>query len=209
MPRNVSNETTQSPEFEISFFGVPLACEAAPGLGCGTIATPVLAELERQPGIREAWLNRDGTVLGISWAGRGPDPAQVLSALQRHNLAGSELRDRDHDRARHSFASGGWCRPMQLHELSAEEARVIAARLVRRLESKTSLPADTAERLAKRLEDRCVKVLVRASATSFAERREQIATALLEGGKDLLDAQAFQAFAAAVLLGHRPLAGER
>lgn len=206
---NVSNESTQLSVFEVSFFRVPLACEAAPGLGCGTIATPVLAELERQPGIREAWLNRDGTVLGIHWAGRGPDPAQVLSSLESHNLAGSELRGQDHDRARDSFAAGGWCRPMQLGELSAEEARVIAARLVRRLESRMSLPIGTAERLAKRLEDACAKALAGASATSFEVRREQIAAALLAAGTDLLDAEALQAFAAVISLGHRPLTGER
>jgi hypothetical protein len=133
----------------------------------------------------------------------------VLSSLERHNLAGFKLQGQDHERARDSFAAGGWCRPMQLAELSAEEARVIAARLVRRLESRMSLPIGTAERLAKGLEDACAKALAGASATSFEVRREQIAAALLAAGSDLLDAQALQAFAAVVSLGHRPLAGER
>lgn len=193
---------------EIAFFRVPLGCEAATGLGCGTVATPVLVELECQPGVREAWLNRDGTVLGIVWADGAPAPETVLSTLERHDLAGVELKGQDHEHTRDSLSAGGWCRPMQLHELSAEEARVIAARLVRRLQQNAPVPAGTAERLARNLGDACARALAGASSTSASARQEQIAAALLDAGRDVLEPSAFQAFAAAVSLGHRPLPGE-
>lgn len=47
----------------VSLFQVPLTCEAAPQIGCGRMSKPILLELERDPGIREAWLNRTGTVV--------------------------------------------------------------------------------------------------------------------------------------------------
>lgn len=193
----------------MSFFRVPLVCEAAPGVGCGTIARPVLIDMERQPGIRQAWLSREGTVLGIVWTHAQRSPEGVISVLQAHGISGAELKGADYERGRDLFAAGGWYRSVQMHELSAEEARVIANRLMRRFEEDTPLPAGAGERLAGRLEEACAKALAGASASSDAIRREQIASALLDAAKDVLDAEAFRAFAAVVSLGHRPLAGER
>jgi hypothetical protein len=51
----------------VSFFRVPLVCEAAAHIGCGTRARPILADVEGQPGVRGAWLNREGTILAIAW----------------------------------------------------------------------------------------------------------------------------------------------
>lgn len=192
----------------MGFFRVPLACEAVPGLGCGTIATPVLADVECQPGVREAWLSREGTVLGIVWADGRSHLDRVLAALGRHGIAGVELKDSEHQRNCDSFAAGGWYRSMHMQDLSAQEARVIAARLVRRLEQNISVSAGTVERLAKSLEEACARALAKASATSASTRREQIALALLDGARDVLDTAAFQAFSAVVSLGHRPLPGE-
>jgi len=192
----------------ISFFSVPLVCEAASHIGCGTRARPVLAELEREPGVREAWLSRDGTVLGVVWADEACDPGRVQSTLRRHGVAGLELKGFEHQRSYDSFASGGWYRPMQMQDLSAEEARVIAARLIRRLEQNVSVSAGTAERLAERLEDACARALAGASATCPSTRRDQIAAALLDAGRGFLDPAMFKALAAVVSLGHRPLPGE-
>ena len=193
----------------MSFFHVLLVCEAAPGLGCGTIARPVLADIEARPGIREAWLSREGTVLGIVWADGAPNPERVLSILQAHGICGVELRDAEHMQSNDSLAAGGWYGLIQMQELSAEEARVIAVRLVGRLEKKATLPPGTAQRLAARLEHACAEVLAGASATSAEARRGQIAAALLEAGRNVLATEAFQSFADIVSLGHRPLPGER
>lgn len=45
----------------VSFFEVPLVCAAASCLGCGTLAKPILSEIEGEGSVREAWLNRKGT----------------------------------------------------------------------------------------------------------------------------------------------------
>lgn len=192
----------------MSFFRVPLVCEAASHIGCGTRAGPVLAELEREPGVREAWLSRDGTALGVVWADEACAPERVQSTLRRHGVAGLELKGFEHQRSYDSFAYGGWYRPMQIQELSTEEARVIAARLIRRLEQNVSVSASAAQCLAERLEDACARALAAASATCPSTRRDQIAAALLDAGRDFLDPATFQALAAVVSLGHRPLVGE-
>jgi len=191
------------------FLRVPLVCGAAPHVGCGTIARPVLVEVEQQRGVREAWLNREGTILGVVCAVEAGDFDDVLRALSRHGIAGIELEHHERQLAHEAFVRGnGWYRPTQLQELSAEEARVIAARLVRRLEQNIALSADTAQTLTGRLEQAGARALASASPTSAAIRREQVASALLDAGRDVLEPLEFAAFKAVVELGHRPLPGE-
>src|SRR5437763_16553129 len=51
----------------ISVFRAPLVCPAAPQIGCGSASKPILLDLEKQPGVLEAWLNRAGTISAVVW----------------------------------------------------------------------------------------------------------------------------------------------
>src|SRR5438309_6370202 len=51
----------------IGVFKVPLVCPAAPQIGCGGASKPILLDLEKQPGVLEAWLNRAGTIIAVVW----------------------------------------------------------------------------------------------------------------------------------------------
>src|SRR3989441_12521464 len=51
----------------VSVFKAPLVCPAAPQIGCGSASKPILLDLERQPGVLEAWLNRAGTIIAVVW----------------------------------------------------------------------------------------------------------------------------------------------
>jgi hypothetical protein len=62
MNNSVNNEI-------ITFYDVPLVCGAAPAIGCGSRAKPLLIDLEQQTAVEEAWLNRAGTILAIVWSG--------------------------------------------------------------------------------------------------------------------------------------------
>jgi hypothetical protein len=53
----------------ITFYDVPLVCGAAPAIGCGSRAKPLLMDLEQRTAIKEAWLNRAGTIVAIVWSG--------------------------------------------------------------------------------------------------------------------------------------------
>src|SRR5713226_8107029 len=129
---------------KISVFKVRLRCEAAPKIGCGVRAKPVLQDLECVPGIREAWLSRDGNLIAVVRAvtGRrtkGTDPARA--AFRKHRIAVETLRGKRLANALKDFASqSGWHRAAEVDRLSEEEARIIAARLVARLRARAALP---------------------------------------------------------------------
>ena len=51
----------------ISLYQAELVCPAVSQIGCGSAAKPLLLELERDPHIAEAWLNRAGTIVAVVW----------------------------------------------------------------------------------------------------------------------------------------------
>src|SRR5262249_48913282 len=61
-------QVTQKTEKDVSMFEVPWVCPAAPAIGCGSHAKPILLQLERNPSVREAWLNRQGTMVAVVWS---------------------------------------------------------------------------------------------------------------------------------------------
>src|SRR5260370_41803978 len=67
----------------ITFYDVPLVCGAAPEIGCGSRAKPLLIDLEQQSGIKEAWLNRTGTIAasGCRASARPEEAVQPLLAM--------------------------------------------------------------------------------------------------------------------------------
>src|SRR6266481_10218434 len=60
-----SKESTSKKD--VSVYQVPWRCPAAQQIGCGSHAKPVLLELEQNPGVSEAWLNRQGTAVAVVW----------------------------------------------------------------------------------------------------------------------------------------------
>ncbi len=144
----------------ISVFKVPLVCPAAPLIGCGTAAKPILLDLEKQPGVLEAWLNRAGTMIAVVWT---PD-----STAENRRSVGADLKE-DHavemhgtsrDSAMRDFVSGqGWYHGADVDRLSEEEAGIIAARWVRRVQTKTTLAKDQAEALERAIAESLRKEL--------------------------------------------------
>src|SRR5690242_3542463 len=52
---------------DVSVCQVPWVCPAAHQIGCGSHAKPILLELEKNPAVSEAWLNRQGTAVAVVW----------------------------------------------------------------------------------------------------------------------------------------------
>ncbi len=132
----------------VSVFKVPLVCPAAPKIGCGSAAKPILLDLERQPGVLEAWLNRAGTIISVVWKPESNANARrnVVSELKEDHAM--EMQGKSRDEAVKDFLSGkGWYRGADVDRLSEEEADIIAARLVRWVQAKTPLAKDKAEGL--------------------------------------------------------------
>jgi hypothetical protein len=172
---------------QISLFKVPLCCEAAAGLGCGVKAKPILHALTRQPAVAQAWLNRGGTIVAVLWRESVvPDlrGEQVRSILAEHGLAARELAGAARESALKEFSSGAvWYRGDAVDRLSAEEAAIIAARLVRRVTAKVPLSNGTVKILLAAFSEVCRHQLTDRPLTSARLRRKLIANEILQAGR--------------------------
>src|SRR5229473_4262319 len=132
----------------ISVFKVPLVCPAAPQIGCGSASKPILLDLERQPGVLEAWLNRAGTIIAVVWRpeSNAENRRNVVAELKEDHA--TELEGKSRDESVKDFLSAkSWYHGADVDRLSEEEADIIAARLVRFVQAKTALPNNKAEPL--------------------------------------------------------------
>jgi MerT mercuric transport protein len=151
VPEATTSTPGNIPWQRVSLYAVPLVCPVAPQIGCGSHAKPILLALERQPGVAQAWLNHSGTRLAVVWK---PDatPAKRAFALDfirtREGLDMRELSGSQRQATLQGFRSGrGWLRGAAVDGLSREEAGVMAARLVRRIQARVSLSAAKAQAL--------------------------------------------------------------
>jgi len=172
-----------------------------------------LEDLERAPSVCEAWLNEAGNPIAVvkKVAGNGTDGADpVLAVFRTHRIAVRALRSAQFAKALSDFASqSGWYRGADVDRLSGEEARVIAARLVARLRTRTTLPELRVNAPEMAVTEACVHELIRNPAQSPAARKRRLASAVLAAARTRLDARAYAAFVDAVKLGHRSLPDER
>ncbi|MCI0537994.1 MAG: hypothetical protein L0Z50_22490 [Verrucomicrobiales bacterium] len=196
----------------VTFYAVPLRCPAAPEIGCGSKAKPLLRELERASAIDEAWLNRAGTQIAIVWAEGGSSKARrnaVEGILKKQKLAATELSNDARPRARSEFQSGGgWHRADAVDRLSEEEAGIIAARLVRRVQAKAPLSETNAETLRKAATDTLKKRFL-GSPEEPSRTPEQEQEAFLKAAANYLNATELTALREAIASGLRPLPGEQ
>jgi len=142
----VSKEGTSKKD--VSVYQVPWRCPAALQIGCGTHAKPILLELEQNPGVSEARLHRQGTAVAGVW---NPDAKRKARRDAERTLKegkASKLSREARTKTLADFESGkGWYRGAEVDRLSEEEAGVIAARWVRRVQAKTTLTEEKAEGL--------------------------------------------------------------
>jgi hypothetical protein len=155
----------------VSVFEVPLVCPAAPQIGCGIASKPILLDLERQPGVLEAWLNRAGTRIAVVWRSDSNAETRRKVAAGLKEDRGTELEGKAREETVTDFLSGkGWYHGTDVDRLSEEEAAVIAARLVRWVQAKTGLPKDKAEGMQRAFSDLLRKDLTGQSAGQGQER---------------------------------------
>jgi len=138
----------------VSVFKAPLVCPAAPQIGCGIASKPILLDLEKQAGVAEAWLNRGGTIIAVVWKPDSNAQARTKVATGLKEDRAVELQGKPRDEAVKDFLSGkGWYHAAEVDRLSEEEANIIAARLVRWVQGKSSLAKDKADNLRRAFAD--------------------------------------------------------
>jgi hypothetical protein len=88
------------------FYRVPLVCPAAPQIGCGSAAKPILLSLEQSEAVSEAWLNRAGTVVAVLWSKqttRKQRSKTLKAVLEERQLSAREVHGREKQEAWNSF----------------------------------------------------------------------------------------------------------
>jgi hypothetical protein len=163
----------------ISVFRAPLVCPAAPQIGCGSASKPILLELERQPGVLEAWLNRAGTRIAVVWKPESDAPTRRKVVAELNEDHAIELDGKPRDEAVKDFLSGkGWYHGADVDRLSEEEADIIAARLVRWVQGKSALKKEKAEGLQHAFSDTLRKDLT--GKSTAPNRLEDVAREYLD-----------------------------
>ena len=186
-----------------AFYRVALECPAAPKIGCGSAAKPILLELEKQ-GIREAWLNREGTVIAVMPGERSE--RIVTRVLEAHEVEGKEVAGAERGAIAQSFAArAGWLRGADVDMLSMEEAGIIAERILRRVNAKTPLAENQRTELRaafKKLIE--ARFMQKVGPSSQEEWREKT----LDLAKPVLSREQISALEDALAQGFRPRVGE-
>jgi hypothetical protein len=193
----------------VSLFEVPLRCEAAPEIGCGSRSKPILLELEREPIITGAWLNDTGTVLAVVGTDGSTSDSRskaIQTILGKNGATGTELEAETRAVQLESFVSGkDWYRGAEVDSLSRREARAIAARLLHRIQAKIPLAQEKAKTLEASVANVFERRFIGSSNNSDPKcKREQLVEELSTIAHENLDEKEVVAFQEAVAKGIRP-----
>ncbi|MBS1629527.1 MAG: hypothetical protein JST27_05670 [Bacteroidetes bacterium] len=122
-----SDHETAAEAEVVTFYDVPLICGADSTIGCGSRAKPALLEMEKNPAIKEAWLNHKGTVYAIVWKDKEQteqvakpifDNYGIEFSKEDKTVAAGQLKD--------FRADGKWHKGADVDKLSIIEASTIA-----------------------------------------------------------------------------------
>ena len=194
----------------VSVFQAPLQCPAAPQIGCGSRAKPMLLELERDSSVSEAWLNRAGTKVAVVWKLESKLKARRSVATKLKEQEATEIKGKPRDEAITEFLSGnGWYRGADVDRLSEEEAGIIAVRLVQRVEAKTTLPKEKAEALQHALADALKKRLTDDKTKLEQDALLKLPDGLQQVAGQYLDKDQIPILKEAIAAGWRPLRNEK
>jgi mercuric transport protein len=198
-----SAETSaQPPGDRVSLFQVGLECPAAPAIGCGSRAKPILRQLQTQSGIAEVWLKGDGTVLAVVGTDVDSDSRTktVESVTEATGVHATVLTGENREVTLKSFYSrNDWYRGDDVDILSRHEATIIAARLVHRIQAKMTVAAENAKPLEIDLAHAIGERLV-----GDTESRAELQTELLGIARKYLGEQGVALFQEAFAKGYRP-----
>ena len=141
----------------ISFFEVPLVCNAAPSIGCGSRSKPVLLEFEKSELVKEAWLNRQGTAIAVVWNEEVDQKSRKRlskAIFDYHGIKAKTLPLAEGTNTANSFAKrDGWYKGTDVNKLSKEEAEIIANQLMKPVKVKVSLSTEKEIKLRTKIED--------------------------------------------------------
>lgn len=127
-----------SNEDKVSFYEISLPCPTNPNLACGSRIKPLFTETGKEKMIKESWVNKAGTIIGIVWQSSvsKDEKDQIMNPLFLNNeIAAQFIEDTEKKKeVSENFASAiaptqkgdKWYKGMDVDQLSFEEAGIIA-----------------------------------------------------------------------------------
>jgi hypothetical protein len=138
----------------VTFYEVPLVCNAAPTIGCGSRSKPALLELERNAAVKEAWLNRSGTVIAIVWKDKPQTETVAKPIFEENNIPFTALTEEEAMPHKKTFAKDKeWYRGGDVDKLSVEEAGTIAESAVKFALENKLMTKEEAKKIKKEIEE--------------------------------------------------------
>lgn len=142
---------------DVSFFNVPLVCSAAPTIGCGSRAKPILSSFEASENVKEAWLNKAGTTIAVVWQdGIGVTAKKEItnSVFSEHSLKATEISTEEYSATFKSFeANEGWLKGSDVDKLSKEEASIFADKIAKTIKDKTDISASHLKKIEQKISE--------------------------------------------------------
>jgi hypothetical protein len=158
----IAKGRTSTKDPSITFYKTPLVCNAAPEIGCGSRSKPALLELEKNPAVKEAWLNRPGTVIAIVWKDKAQTNDVVKPVLDENSISFTELKESEAALYKQTFRKKNlWYRGADVDMLSREEAATIAESSVKWALESNLITADEAGKIKTDVEAYFKKELVK------------------------------------------------
>ena len=158
----IVNDKIKAKEAPVSFYKTPLVCNAAPEIGCGSRSKPALLELEKNPAVKEAWMNRPGTIIAIVWKNKAQTALVAEPVFAKNNISFTELKEQDAASYKKTFRKENlWYRGADVDILSREEAVTIAASSVKFALENKLITTDEAEKIKADVEAYFKEELVR------------------------------------------------
>jgi hypothetical protein len=156
------NNKSKAKEAVVTFYETPLVCNAAPEIGCGSRSKPVLLELEKNSAVKEAWLNRPGTVIAVVWKDKSQTETIAKPIFEKNSVGFTELTSIEGATYRKTFRKANlWYRGAAVDELSKEEATTIAENAVKFALENNLINQDEAKKIQKDIEAYFKKELVK------------------------------------------------
>lgn len=158
----IVKDNNKSKNPTVTFYQTPMVCTAAPDIGCGSRSKPALLELEKNPAVKEAWLNRPGTVIAIVWKDKVQTENIVKPVFENNNISFTELNENDAVSYRQTFRKANlWYRGADVDKLSLEEAATIARSTITPALDSKLITSIEAQKISKEIENYFRKELVK------------------------------------------------
>jgi copper chaperone CopZ len=138
----------------VTFYEVPLVCNAAPTIGCGSRSKPALLQLEKNAAVKEAWMNRPGTVIAIVWKDKPQTETVAKPIFEENNIEYTEVSEEEASLHKKTLAKGKeWLRGGDVDKLSIKEAGTIAKSAVKFGVENKLMTKDEAKKIKKEIEE--------------------------------------------------------